>query len=631
MSEYFNETKGFLSSVKTSKFVIIDVETVPRHWAYSKKKISYKLSKDINIKLYNNSDKNNGVKVKEWAYKKDVVDTVTRTEYKDLKVNQPAGNILCVVTITFDNCDSIWKFTDFKLLNRFKSDLEKLDFINHNAAFDLKVLRKALGFKWDSKKVYCTLIGEWALTRGYLHVKRDLWSCIKRRLGVNLFNDADLQCFNWLNYDDVIHSKYVVTDVKYIYKLFLVQMYYMEKDNLLDSYYRDCEAMAGALLDISLNGMPIIQGVAKKQAKLYEQKIKLLEVSIERHTFKGFNPNSGQQLLTFIKSKTLFPIENTQKDTLNYLSRQNTIDTRLRKFIRIIMIYKYMVKQLNTFIGKFYKYRRVYTSCKATFTNTGRISTSDPNLQNIPRVGGCRDAFGYDKKDDIILIDRDMGQIEPRILAEFTQDKELINCFGQEYVFYCMSGSKLFNIHPSEINKESEFYIKIKTLVLAIMYGMGDYSLAKKLDCTVVEASDLIEKTFSTFPDMQEWLEVSKQFIYDNLYARSLGGTIRRFIPSNSPKETATIYREGINFMIQGSAAECYKESLNLFHRTNKNPLIKPIGTIHDELIIESPLQLKDEALKILDKSLIDGHKILIKTVPIEIAGGMGYTWKEAK
>jgi DNA polymerase-1 len=351
-----------------------------------------------------------------------------------------------------------------------------------------------------------------------------------------------------------------------------------------------------------------------------------------------FNINSPQQLSNVLFEKLKLPIIKKTK------TGASTDESVLRKLapnhplVGLILEYRSLSKLKSTYIDSLpelinKKTGKVHTSFNQTVTATGRLSSSDPNLQNIPiktEVGReIRRAFvPLDKKDT--LISADYSQIELRILAHLSGDKELINAFKKGHDIHTYTASLVFGVKEKDVTKKMRS--QAKTVNFGIVYGMSPYGLSRGLEIDVADAERFIQNYFERYPGVKEYLNDTIETVRKQGYVTTILNR-RRYIPDiASPNVNMRQFAEraAINTPIQGSAADLIKVAmLNIWEAFEKRGFeSKMILQVHDELVFEAkPNEAHD--LKEIVKAEMEG--VFKLKVPILVTIGEGRNWLETE
>ena len=304
---------------------------------------------------------------------------------------------------------------------------------------------------------------------------------------------------------------------------------------------------------------------------------------------------------------------------------------------RELLEYRQLTKLKSTYVDALPrlinpKTGRVHSSYNQTVAATGRLSSSDPNLQNIPirtELGRkIREAF-VPVDDSHIILDADYSQVELRIMAHLSQDPTLIQAFQQDKDIHRETASLVFKVSPEEVTDDMRR--RAKEVNFGIMYGMGPYGLASRLEIPQEEAEMFIVNYFASYPKIQEFMAVTQEFARKNGYVATLLNR-RRYLPdihSDNRRVREFAERNAINTPIQGTAADLIKVAMiNIFKRLKEQKLkTKMIMQVHDELVFEVPQPEVDMVEKLVRTEMENAIDL---SVPIKVDIGSGKNWLEA-
>ncbi|MEO0126689.1 MAG: DNA polymerase, partial [candidate division WOR-3 bacterium] len=300
---------------------------------------------------------------------------------------------------------------------------------------------------------------------------------------------------------------------------------------------------------------------------------------------------------------------------------------------RKILEYRELTKVASTYIDpliELAKNGRVHTTFNQTGTATGRLSSSNPNLQNIPIRSYWGDELrkGFIAQSGFLLISADYSQIELRILAHITKDKNLIEAFKSGRDIHTHTASLIFNIPEDNVNEHQRRIAKVVNY--GLIYGMSDYGLAQELGISREEAGQFIQAYYTLYPGVEDWRNSAIKSVEEKGYTETIFGR-RRPIPeiyseNFNLKESAK--RLAINTPIQGTAADLIKLAMIEVEKrlTDAKFEIGLVLSIHDELLFEIEQERAEEAKEIIKEVMENIHKF---EVPIEVDIGIGKNWKE--
>ena len=319
----------------------------------------------------------------------------------------------------------------------------------------------------------------------------------------------------------------------------------------------------------------------------------------------------------------------TDEDVLNQLSLNYPIG-------KFLLEHRTLSKLKNTYIDKLplmvnHTTNRVHTNYSQAVTSTGRLASNDPNLQNIPiktKQGRLiRQAFIPEK--GFSIISADYSQIELRIMAHLSEDKNLIKAFVDDKDVHTETASQIFNLESDSVNNEQRRFAK--TINFGLIYGMSAFGLAKQLNIENNTAKNFIDKYFIKYPGIDNFMNQIKLKAKDDKYVNTISGS-RLYLPNINHSKALVrkaAERTAINAPMQGSAADIIKIAMiNVHDFLIKNKLkSRLIMQVHDELVIETENQeldlVKNEIKKIMES-------VLNLRIPLKVDIGTGKNWDEA-
>ena len=391
------------------------------------------------------------------------------------------------------------------------------------------------------------------------------------------------------------------------------------------------------LADMEFWGFKVNKDSLSAFTESLSQKILLLENEIYELAGEAFNINSTKQLGVVLFEKLGLKVI---KKTKTGYSTDATVLEKLKgshEIIEKILDYRIAAKLKSTYGDGLLavidpKTDRIHSSFNQTVTSTGRISSTEPNLQNIPmrREEGreIRKMF-VPENDDYILTDADYSQIELRILAHMANDETMIEAFRNGEDIHASTASRVFGVAKDEVTPLLRS--RAKAVNFGIVYGMGDYSLSQDLHISVKEAKAYIESYFEKYANVKKYLDSVILSAKENGYVSTMFGR-RRYIPEISSSNFVTRSfgeRVAMNTPIQGTAADIIKIAMVSIHRELKNRNLKSrlILQVHDELIIETLKSEADEVAQIMKKCMTEAASL--KTTLLAETG-VGNTWYDA-
>ena len=389
--------------------------------------------------------------------------------------------------------------------------------------------------------------------------------------------------------------------------------------------------VAEVLADMELAGFKIDrEGIEKYGEKLLETENMLAE-RIYFAAGGRFNINSPKQLGEVLFDRLGLP--SGKKTKTGYSTNAETLE-KLRPYSEIIediLDYRQVAKLRSTYAEGLIKVAdaddRVHTNFKQTGTATGRLSSSEPNLQNIPiktELGREFRRYFVPKNADYLLIDADYSQIELRILAHISGDRNMIEAFRTGADIHTSTAATVFGVAPENVT--SEMRKRAKAVNFGILYGMGDFRLSNDLHIPMKQAKEYIENYLASYPDIAAYLERVKAEAREKGYVTTIMGR-RRYIPELSGKNKnlqSFGERVAMNSPIQGSAADIIKIAMINVANKLRGLDAHLILQVHDELLIEAHRDCVDEAEAILKYEMENAVKL---DVPLNVDIGHGENW----
>lgn len=373
----------------------------------------------------------------------------------------------------------------------------------------------------------------------------------------------------------------------------------------------------------------------KELSSYMTEKLAELEDLIYQLAGEPFNINSPKQVAEVLFDKLELRTKkkksrSTSAEVLEELAQEYEICEYIlqhRKFAKLKSTY---TDALPTLISK--RDGRIHTTYNQALTVTGRLSSSNPNLQNIPirseEGNKIRSAFCAMDKENSFILSADYSQIELRLLAHVSGDKHLIHAFTSGEDVHAMTAAKVFGVELKDVTKEMRR--RAKAVNFGIVYGQSKYGLAKSLGITNTEAQEFIDKYFETYPKVKDYMNNEVEFVTQNGYVETAFGR-KRYLASELHSSNYQIrefaQRAAINQPLQGTAADLIKIAMIRVDKAISNMKTKMIMQVHDELVFEVP---KDE-LEQLKAIILDCMALKDQNlkVPLDVDINYGASWKE--
>lgn len=397
----------------------------------------------------------------------------------------------------------------------------------------------------------------------------------------------------------------------------------------LQEVYSDLElSLIPVLYDMEQTGMLIDQEELKIQSQGLGKDINSLEKKIHSLAGESFNVSSPKQLGVILFDKLNLP--KGRKTKTGYSTDSSVLMSIKDKhpILPLILEYREFFKLKTTYVDALdslvnSKTKRIHTQFHQTVTSTGRLSSTDPNLQNIPirteRGRQVRKAFI--SLENNVMISADYSQIELRILAHLTEDPGLVKAFKDDLDIHSLTASEIFNIPLKEVS--SELRRRSKAVNFGIAYGQGPYGLAESLGISRVEGKEIISNYFKKFKKVKDYMESIVEEACTKGYVETLFGRKRFFNQSdfNNPRYKSGLERAAINAPIQGTASDLVKKAMIELDNSLFSSIV---CQVHDELLFECPKDKKDEELFYI-KSIME--QVIPLKVPLKVNLSSGGDW----
>lgn len=426
----------------------------------------------------------------------------------------------------------------------------------------------------------------------------------------------------------------LVAKLKEIYEILKARI---EEENMNDLYYNVEHPLIFVLSSMEALGFNVDRDFLDELAIKFRGEISRTEKEIFELAEEEFNINSPKQLGKILFEKLDLPVikktktgYSTNAEVLEKLEDKHEIIPKITYYRQITKLNSTYVEGLKNVIDED---GHIHSSFNQTVTTTGRLSSTEPNLQNIPvkyEMGKeIRKVFIPNSEDDILL-SCDYSQIELRILADMSKDENMIDGFKHHSDIHTKTASEVFKVPLDEVT--SVMRSRAKAVNFGIVYGISDFSLSQDLHITKKEASEYMEIYFDRYPRIKEFLDNTINEVKEKGYALTILNR-RRFIPelkSSNKIVKALGERLAMNAPIQGSAADIIKLAMvNVYNKLiEKNLKSRVILQVHDELI----LNVKKDELEVV-KALVkeEMESVLELRVPLEVDSNVGSTWYDAK
>ena len=411
------------------------------------------------------------------------------------------------------------------------------------------------------------------------------------------------------------------------------------KENGADRLFYDIEMpLVPVLAYMERNGVCVDTEALKETSRHFTARMKQIEEEVHQMAGMEFNISSPKQVGEVLFDKLKITDKAKKTKTGQYVTSEEVLESLKNKhqIVEKILDYRGLKKLLSTYIDALPKLinpktGKIHTSFNQTVTATGRLSSSNPNLQNIPirNEDGKEIRKAFIPEEGCEFFSADYSQIELRIMAHLSGDKNMIEAFREGDDIHAATAAKVYKIGLDEVTREQRS--KAKTANFGIIYGISVFGLAERMNVSRGEAKELIEGYFQTYPQIKEYMDKSIERAREKGYIETIFGR-KRFLPDiNSHNAVVRGYdeRNAINAPIQGSAADIIKVAMVNIYRRFKDECIrsKMILQVHDELNFSVYLEEKEKVQRIVIEEM---EKAYAMQVPLRADCGWGKNWLEA-
>ena len=447
-----------------------------------------------------------------------------------------------------------------------------------------------------------------------------------------------------INFSEVDVEKakdYAAEDADITFRLYKKFQKSLKDEKMINIYEIFEKPLLKILAFMEIEGVKIDNKFLKSLSTKFEKKIVKIQNEVFKISKKEFNIASPKQLGEILYNDLkIADLKKTKKGSFaTSASVLEDLAFKGHKFPQLVLDWRQVSKLKNTYSDSLPEHinpntQRVHTSFLLAATTTGRLASSDPNLQNIPikSEDGKDIRKAFIAKKDHVLISADYNQIEMRILADLADVKGLKKAFKNNEDIHSLTASQIFNVDIKKVNQDQRR--KAKAINFGIIYGISQYGLAKQINVTNHEAEEFLNAYFLKFPEIKIYMDRTIKFCRKSGFVNNIFGRRSHFININDKNYNIRNFQEraAINAPIQGSAAEIMRLAmirLNKKLSDQKNQNTKMLLQIHDELIFETP---KEEAKRI-SKIIIDEMSSVVKSeqhsfsIPLTVDLNTGENW----
>ena len=459
----------------------------------------------------------------------------------------------------------------------------------------------------------------------------------------DLNHDFKTLCESYLNYTPNIDNE----DLKFLsmeksdlnYQLYNFLISDLKKGGLEDLFKKIEMPLLKVLSTMELNGIKLDSEFLKELSNKFHKELKELEKSIFKLSNQDFNLASPKQLGEVLFGQMKI-IENPKKTKSGQYSTSEEVLSKLAEehvIVEKVLEWRSLQKLLNTYVDALPKQvdtktERIHAEFNQAVASTGRLSSNNPNLQNIPirnpRGREVRKAF-ICENENYVMLSADYSQIELRVIAALSEDPNMISAFNKNLDIHSSTAAKVFNVKLEDVTKEQRS--NAKTVNFGIIYGVSAFGLSNQTSLTRSESKLLIESYYDAYPKLKNYISSQINFARENGYVETILGRKRylRDINSRNAIVRGAAERNAVNAPVQGSAADIIKIAMIKIHEKfqESNFKSKMLVQVHDELVFEVHKKELEQVKKIIKIEMEQAYSFC---VPLKVDMDQGLNWFEA-
>ena len=527
----------------------------------------------------------------------------------------------------------------FEILKPF-FESTKIIKVGHNIKFDIQVLLK-YNVKVSSP-IYDTMVAHYLINPDMRHNLDTLSESYLNYSPISIESLIGKKGKNQISMRDVSIDKiknYASEDADITLRLKGIFDKEIEVNNLSKIFYDIEIPMINVLSEMEAEGIKIDTSYLKKLDKEFEDDLEKLKKEIFKKCGEEFNLNSPKQLGEILFDKLKLVSKPKKTKTGQYSTSEEVLSSLANdhRIIENILEWRSLDKLQNTYVRSLPNEvsnltKRVHSSFNQTVTTTGRLSSNNPNLQNIPiRTDNgqkIRKAF-IPRNNDYIIMAADYSQIELRVIASISNEENMIDAFVNNQDIHTITASKIYNVDPENVNREQRG--NAKTVNFGIIYGVSAFGLSQQTDLNRSESKQMIDNYFLNYPGLKKYMSDQIDFARNNGYVETIMGRRRYLKNINSQNNMlrSGAERNAINAPIQGSAADIIKIAMININSEFKKQSFKSkmLLQVHDELVFDVHNSEKDRIQDIVKTTMESAVKL---KVPLKIDLEFGKNWLEA-
>ncbi|KAK0038696.1 PolA [Biomphalaria pfeifferi] len=501
--------------------------------------------------------------------------------------------------------------------------------VAHNAKFDAKWVRHHLGI--DVGGVFDTLVASQLIAAGDQDRRHNLAEVANFFLGIEV--DKSEQVSDW-SAPELSQSQiqYAAKDAAIMVALREKIVERLKQDELIKVAKLEFDCVM-PIAQMELNGFFLdetrwreqLEKVKQEQGRVAAELQQMLSAGVAQASLFGvaeINLDSQAQVTDALKNLGVPVPATTRGWQLQPLALEYPVVAKLLE-------YRGVAKAISSFGENILEYikpqtGRIHSDFRQIGAPTGRFSSSNPNVQQIPHEEAYRRCFRAPTGRKLVIAD--YSQIELRILADFSEDENFIKAFKTGADFHTITASQVFNVKPEEVTADQRSFAK--RLNFGVVYGIGSQRFALMTGLSQSSAEDVMRKYFGTYRGLDNFLRDAAKKVVNDRLARTGSGRMQRFrFDENDRASIGAAQRNGKNFPIQGTSADILKRALFLLHQQIRDTNTKLVNIVHDEVILECDASEAETAAKILEKAMCDAGEEYVKKVPVKVDVHIADEW----
>ena len=528
------------------------------------------------------------------------------------------------------------------ILNELKPFFESIHIkkVGHNLKFDMNVL-----FKYNitvEQPLFDTMVAHYLINPDMRHNLNSLSESYLNYSPISIESLIGKKGKNQLSMKDISVEEitnYACEDADLSLRLKNIFDKELES-NQVQKIFKEIEIpMISVLNEMETQGVKIDTQYLNKLEKEFEAELSILKEGIFEKCGLEFNLNSPKQLgdvlfdklkLVSKPKKTKTGQYSTSEEVLSELANDHDIIKQILDWRSLDKLQNTYVKSLPNEVSVITD--RIHSNFNQTVTSTGRLSSNNPNLQNIPirtqNGQKIRKAF-IPRNNDFILMAADYSQIELRVIASLSNEENMIDAFLKDQDIHTITASKIYNIDPDNVSRNQRS--NAKTVNFGIIYGVSAFGLSQQTELTRMESKVMIENYFKNYPKLKNYMSEQIEFARNQGYVQTMMGR-RRYLPNINSQNNmlrSSAERNAINAPIQGTAADIIKIAMININNKLKNQSLKSkmILQVHDELVFDVFKSEKDIVSRIVKDTMESAVNLL---VPLKVDMEFGENWLDA-